>query len=551
MPAPAVGVIPPGAAPDPIDATIAAAAQHCAEEPLPQKAPVHYVCDCGPGADKGCVPGADSNDGRSPAHPWRSFDRAEDAFRTMAAGDTLAFCRGGVWSGDPHQWVNGACRAGHPCTVRDYTPPSAKGGQPPAPKIVGATISFANGGNAEHEEGYRFMNLELEGTRGAEDAIFVYNDVTDVELCNLDIHGYMIGINVQGGLEPAPGSNSQNARVSLRGSRVTDNKELGWLGACSACVVADNLFDHNGGASMTDHNVYLAGPRDYKGHLYPIVGMKVTGNKLRRSSRGAGTACKGTSLVVHGIYQDLLIEGNDILEEFGGAADSCWGIAVATAYQDAEAFRDVTIRRNRVVDMGNTSITLTSCAHCTIEDNLVIQTQPAFGAFGIVAGNRGQGRDSIDPPMDAVTIRYNTVILAGKSRRDESLGIVTPDEGTGHVIVGNAILGAGKFWSCFTGDLRPPAIQADYNLCWNHRTPDAWWGGLGSLAKAQAAGLDRHSQARDPKLPIANPSVHDLSPGQGSPLIGAGDPTNSPTTDLLGNPCRTPPDIGACQHGAK
>jgi hypothetical protein len=301
---------------------------------------------------------------------------------------------------------------------------------------------------------------------------------------------------------------------------------------------------------MLDHDLYLGGPRDFDGRLYPIVGMKVTGNKLRRSSRGAGGKCQGTSLVVHGVEQDLLIEGNDILEEPGAAGDGCWGIAVAAAYPEAEAFRNVTIRRNRVVDVGNTAIVVTSCAHCIIENNLVIQTQQAFGATGIVVGDRGHGRQPIDSPIDAVTVRYNTLILAGEGP-GESEGIVVADEGSGHLIVGNAILGAGNNWSCFDGGLKPPAIRADYNLCWNRRAPDAWWRGVGSLAEAKAAGLDLHSLASDPKLPSAGAAAHELPPGKGSPLIGAGDPSNGPTTDFAGNPRRTPPDIGASQSSSK
>src|SRR5687768_401338 len=63
----------------------------------PARAAERFVCDCGAGADPQCVPGSDGATGTSPDAPWQSYDRAQDAWSGLAAGDSLRFCRGGVF----------------------------------------------------------------------------------------------------------------------------------------------------------------------------------------------------------------------------------------------------------------------------------------------------------------------------------------------------------------------------------------------------------------------------------------------------------------------
>jgi hypothetical protein len=45
--------------------------------------------------------------------------------------------------------------------------------------------------------GYRFLNLELDGT-GSGEGVMVSNDIKDVFLCNLTIDGFALGVNVEG-----------------------------------------------------------------------------------------------------------------------------------------------------------------------------------------------------------------------------------------------------------------------------------------------------------------------------------------------------------------
>jgi hypothetical protein len=524
---------------------IAAAAEACANEPLPTQGRVYYACDCGPGAARDCVPGADENEGTNTIKPWRSYRRAQSAFVKLGAGDTLAFCKGGAFSGDTEAWVNPNCRAATPCSVRDYSPPWAKGTLA-APRLLGVSLSLSNAGRARHEEGYRFLNLELDGT-GKGDGVFVYNDIKDVFLCNLTIDGFAVGVNVEGSNPPEAGSDGRNARIELRGSRILNNTGMGWLGSCDDCVVDRNFFDHNGDANALDHSIYLGGARDSSAQLYAATGVRVTRNELRHSARGKVGVCMGAPLVAHGRLDRLLIEGNDIIEDLDAAGGGCWGIAVVASYAEAESFTNVTIRGNRVVNPGNTAIEVTSCSDCVVENNLIVQGQSAFGTRGIVAGVRTQDRQPGDLPLNAITIRNNTLYFSADVA-SESTGITLGAEGTKHVVVSNAILSsAAGNWSCFDLGLVPSAYQADRNLCWNRHGSSTWDRGKGTLRVVQAAGLDLHSLARDPKFKKVRLGDYDFSPGPGSPLIGAGDSTLGSPIDFNGLRRQTPPDIGAFQ----
>src|SRR3954471_10602794 len=61
-----------------------------------------YICDCGTGAAPGCVAGDDANAGACPATPQRTLGRAGNRFGSLAAGDSLLFCRGGAWAFAPY-----------------------------------------------------------------------------------------------------------------------------------------------------------------------------------------------------------------------------------------------------------------------------------------------------------------------------------------------------------------------------------------------------------------------------------------------------------------
>jgi hypothetical protein len=375
-----------------------------------------------------------------------------------------------------------------------------------------------------------FLNLDLSGGGTAVDGVFVFNDTDDVLLCNLRIDGFAIGVQVAGS-NPGGTGDGSNARIVLRNSEVTNNSGMGWLGNGRGCAIEYSRFDNNGFAeAVFNHNIYLGGEG---------TGERVVGNVLTRSAVVNG-GCAGVSLVVHGVHDDLRIEGNTVSEPPGTATAGCWGIAVDPGYGTAEGFRNVVIARNLVHDVGNLSIGVAACDGCLIEDNVVVQAQPGVA---ISAPDRESGAG--DLPLDAVTIRNNSILYApGTSGAAIHLG----SAGTGHEVVSNAVLHGGTSGACFQADLPDSAYSVfDYNLC---RPPagGAWGLDVGGLEQWQAArALDAHSRAADPRFrSIAAP--YDFSAADGSPLIGGGDPVHSAPTSFSGAARDASPDAGAYER---
>ncbi|WKZ56080.1 MAG: GC-type dockerin domain-anchored protein [Bdellovibrionota bacterium] len=382
--------------------------------------PDRFACDCASGADAGCIPGDDANAGTSAAAPVRTFERLRSMFGTLPAGSTVGFCRGGVFTvTGSDRWVNFNCREDDPCTIRDYTPPWASGDEG-KPKVISpsrSAFAFEDGGNADHDEGYVLINLELQGA-GIGFGVRAYNDADGIYISDMDIHGFDIGVALQGSNTLNPGADAISVRAVLRNSRITNNVTQGFFGGGHWALIEGNYFESNGTRYILDHNIYVSGG----------TGMKIIGNELYRSAMREGQ-CQGVSLVGHGNIANLTIEGNLIREDIGAAAQTCWGIAIDTGYASAESFPGLVIRGNTVLNVGNQSIGCTACSDAIIENNVVIQMQP-FGGTQITAPNRAPG--SSDAPTERVTIRNNSVYIG------ESGGTAVVNSAPGAVVANNA-----------------------------------------------------------------------------------------------------------------
>ncbi|PHS69257.1 MAG: hypothetical protein COB23_06450, partial [Methylophaga sp.] len=112
----------------------------------------YYVCDTG----------NDSNDGLSESTPFRSFVKAINTFNAMPAGDSVLFCRGGVFTTtDKYKSVyNPNCSASALCTIADYGDES-KDRPYIVPQSVEAGFLFMDGGAADQDGGYVIRNLVL------------------------------------------------------------------------------------------------------------------------------------------------------------------------------------------------------------------------------------------------------------------------------------------------------------------------------------------------------------------------------------------------------
>jgi hypothetical protein len=521
-------------------------AAECPDDGLdPTAGTIYYACDCGTDADADCQPGDDSAAGTSEDASWQTYGKARAEFANLSPGDSIAFCRGGAFTVDSssgNRWVNDQCQAADPCIVRDYPPPWGSGDEDrPIIQAAAGERGFAleDGGNSNHEEGYVFLNLDVRGSGGG-NGFFIYNDIDDVLICNVAIDGFDIGVHAAGSNPPEAGSDALNERIVVRLSQITNNPGQGWLGGCNGCAVEYCTFENNGSAqSILNHNIYFSGSSGGVAH-----DMRAIGNDLYRSAM-VSTECEGVSFVVHGEHDGLVIEGNTVREDVGAASPGCWGIAVDTGYGSAEEFRNVVIRGNTVINVGNVAIGTNACENCLIENNVVIQEQ-AFGTTGIAVPNRA--RDAGDLPMTGVTIRNNSIYFGANAT---GRGIVLGDEGTDHVLVSNAVhyAGSNSGFNCFALDLPSSSYTAvDHNLCFFPNASGAEWvDGAGDLAAWQSSSsLDGSSLVADPAFTSLTGPGYDLAPSAAtSPLVDAGHPSLSAPDDHAGQSRDAQPDIGA------
>jgi len=213
----------------------------------------------------------------------------------------------------------------------------------------------------------------------------------------------------------------------------------------------------------------------------------------------------------------------------------------------AEAFPNLVIRGNTVLNFGRVGIGVAACDPCTIENNVIVMgadlTSRAIRAPVM------RPDDSNDMVMSNVTIRNNSLYVSEGAGTAIELGT----EGSGHVVVSNSVHygGVESDWSCLKLDRPASAYQTvSNNLC--HRpnsSSSEWVAGVGTLSEWQtSSGHGAGSVQSDPLYGSLNRTAPDLAVGAGSPLIGAGHPTASTLTDLSGSARDEHPDIGAYEY---
>jgi hypothetical protein len=519
----------------------------------------YYVCDCGSDADADCQQGDDASDGASEASAWQTYEKARSEFGSLAPGDAILFCDGGAFSvGAGSRWVNTSCLADNPCVVSDYAPAWGSGDEA-LPLIwrtgTGHGFAFEDGGDAEHEEGYHVSNLRLVCTSCESEtgnAFFLYNDIDDVVIENVVMDGFTIGVHLAGSnaCSSDPLCDGKNSRLTVRGCTILNSTAQGFLGAGDGTVIENNYFENNGTREIFDHNIYYSGAQDGG-----TAGSRIAGNELYRSSLNSDGQCAAVSLVVHGTHTGLVIEGNLVREDAGLAGGGCWGIAVDGGYDEAESFTDTVIRGNMVVNVGNMAIGVSSCVNCLIENNVVISEQEGFGTTAIAVPDRDRGAG--DAETTNVDVRNNSIYMSGPG----GTGIRVTSEGTGHMIVSNAIhyAGTGSGWHCLDAGLAASDYEAvDNNLCYfpSAGSGAEWEAGSGTspdpLAAWQAiSGMGASSLMEDPGFASpAGPDFNLRASSESAAMVDAGHPTLSAPLDFDGNARDSAPDSGAFEHGA-
>jgi len=493
----------------------------------PPQGPAHYFSDCQSGAEAACVPGNNANPGTSASAPKQNLSGFD--VNSLPAGAQVLFARGGAWTEFRVVLRNLNATPTAPIVFDSYTP---SWGGSAAPWLKATTsgpagFEFGTWQDLENDGGYLVRNLKLDGQGVSDWGLWLRDNLRHVTVENVEITGFEIGVHTQSGAPHGVTS------FTLRASFIHHNSSMGMLGSATDMVVENNTFaDNNFSGSAFNHAIYLGG--------HGRNGV-VRGNSFTNNSVNAGE-CTGGNLTVHGQWDGLVIEGNTITQ--AASAGGCYGISINSAYASAEWFRNLVVRGNTIVNLGNCSICITSAPGVVIENNVVVNTQARYHA-GILLPDREPGAgDDVD---GGAVIRNNSIYLAQPSAGE---GISSGSgSGSNVQVVSNLIYfgaAANNSHRCFAHRALAHYTAFDNNLCHHAGANGSWSASFGTLAAAGSAGFDSHGQSADP-LFVALPSAANSWSDQlqaTSPALNAGHTTLSSTTDRLGA-TRSLPDIGS------
>lgn len=496
------------------------ASQACAAMPVRSSGTTYYFCDCLAGAQSGCVTGNDNvaaseNSCTDPAMPCQSLSRAQTRFNAMAAGSTIAFCKGGAFAGGL-SLANASCRSatdmGAPantstCDIRDYAP-SWGGTARPIIAAGGSAIDFSS--SSKSTQGVRILNLDLEGGGNTASAIFTYGQNTYFYSCNNVINAFGLGYQDQ------PNGNLEPSNHTFIGNYVTNNGSQGMLARGHNLRIDSNFFDNNGSTNNRDHTLYISGINNP-----PALNGSVVNNEIRYTKGG----CLGNPFIIHANWDGFLIE-NNIIDTGQNPGPGCWNLAVQvdSGFPNS-AFRNVIIRRNLFTGNGNHQVIADGCPGLVYENNIndVHDMYVSEGAVVIPFSAASGGA----PVSNNLAIRNNTIYFSGAASSGSSIGINVGNEGTGHVIANNAVYFTGTAGRCF----HTPLSSNAYTFVGNDACNGTW-----------DTGYDTTTHVTDP---LFVNGLDNLRPQPTSLLVAGGNATYAPTTDFVLKTRPNPPSIGA------
>jgi hypothetical protein len=498
----------------------------------------------------------------------------------MAAGDTLALCRGGAWIAPTgqctNQFSNARCAAGasltdpantSTCDLRDY---QASWGGTAKPLIqLGAGTGVIISQYGANTNGVRILNLAFRGSNAGpnggvydnQEAIYTSNgcslpatNLSHWLVCNNTFSNFRIGM--QG---PQNGSVSS---FSIRGNLfdMNDLDAILGMGNGSNNTIDANVFDNTGGfrhpvTGNQAHYVYIS-PASTTGWGVGTA-TAITNNQFLRTAAGSAApgVCATPILVSHGQFQTMNIE-NNYIDGGAGMTVGCYGISFNAAGSDNTYYRNFTLRRNTI--NAATGIVVGQAPGVIIENNVVRATAVDGWTMGIWTPYElaRAGRDDVQTTS---TIRNNTVYMTGSSAN--KIGIVNGYEGTNHVIANNAVyMTSGSCWRTMLGHCSATTAQActaDPGLLGRALIPcpggetcvedGAAYSFVGNNACYGGANHTDHTPESTPAVtsnPLFTTPPTNFTPATGtSPLIGAGSAAHAPPMDALVRPRPSPPSI--------
>lgn len=523
----------------------------CASEPLRTTGTVHYFCDCVAGADADCVAGNDANAGTSPSAPRRTWSAAVARFSAMAAGDTVALCKGGRFNGNSSQVFgieNTRCTAGSTCDMRDYAPPWGSGDEGrPTIAFSGSGVNglvLGNWASSVTVAGFRILNLAFvhasAGTTGSGAGLQFNDRVNDVEVCNCVVDGWSLGVYSE--FRQGCANGGQGRRRRYLGNRILNSCSDGALVEEHDSVWDGNFFDNNGHDTCSGYSHIRAdGPKTHTFYMASectASNNRFINNEIRRNAFHNG-GVTSSAVKSSPSSSDLLIENNLV-----DMTPSCFSVACGNtaanwlegislgSWNAQQQVRPV-IRRNRIVTNNGRAIGLGAVRDALVEDNIVS-----------VSGAADPGRDLeiIGTERGAFfsgTFRNNTVHVGATGPATTGFWIDTAAAGVN--LTGNSITFAGTAGTCF-------AIGSNGDVAFmnnNHCSGGASWKSGTSLpAWRTATGFDADSITSAPLF--TDPPAGDFTPQAGSPLVGAA--SRASTCTVLGTagvPCSSPTAVGS------
>ena len=476
---------------------------------------VHYFCSSG---------GDDSHDGLSPSTPKASWSAAVSTFNSMPAGDTVALCCGGSWSasGIAIAVYNRNCRADNTCDFRDY----GTGNLP--------VISFNGPGfqylfsvrQPGHDEGYRWWNMDVENVSGEEIDWFFSNDVSDVDICNIEVHGGAIAIQDNGG----DVGQARNNRFTIRHSAFSNIRDQGLLVGSSNFTVDSNVFTNVGDSTtcgMFCHAIYFqeedVGPRSETNGM-ETQNLRITNNKI---TMDLSIACGSEMIKIAGRQNNGLVENNYMLA-LNATTNSCEGIGVSgSGYSTAAWFRAMTYRRNRIFLLGNP---------------VPSQVGIVLDGHGTVASDvNGQSVYKLNQAVPPAIVADNIIVLGGKypggivykanssaasPAGDVTSGIITYNNNIYFPNAQSGSVGITTNWGRSSGDsyvVQDSAVYAPRSTCISN--PRGFLGGRSTPNYCRTADGPTNGLSSDALSVVwTDAGEGDFSLPVGSPLIGAGSP---------------------------
>lgn len=506
-----------------------AAVNTCSTLPLRGTGTTHYYCDCQTDRQDGCIAGSDINAGTSPSLPRQSLSNAVTTFNSMPAGDTIAFCKGGSWraTGRLNLFNSNCSQAADmkaaanttTCDIRDYTPAWGGTNQPRITQTVSDYLfTFISGAM----RGVRILNLNLigggtgpNGTNVGTNAIVSQGAFTDSLICGNTIDGWVVNFNLLQDVQPAA------SRITLWGNNVTRGSQDCFFGGMQDGGSIDaNIFDNCGSVSAGTHAIYLRATAG--------TNMSVTNNQFLRTGP---VACGGSMFVVHDQFDGLNVENNLFDTGPGGI---CYAIGIDSGdYPTAGWYRNLTIRRNRILNLGNEGIHIGNAPNAIVENNVIVGRAGA-GATCINMPAWHTRVSPADDPTTASVIRNNTCYFpSGAGPGLIGIYVGSIQEGTGHIISNNIVNFADGSGTCFSTSMS----AGSYAFIGNNACNGTW-----STTYDATTHITTNPQ-------FTNAASGDFTLLPTSPLRSAGNGTYKSTVDFNNNLRPGIPSIGAYDVG--